>query len=410
MVGWKVGEFLSMIKLSTLFSRSSSIRERCERDEATRARLRYQPWYHHIERQEGATVWVDGRPLLMMSSNDYLGLSHHPMVVEAGEAALRKWGASTTGARLANGSRSYHRDLEEALAEFLGKEDCMVLNAGYLACMAAVATFSQKGDLILVDRNVHSSLWSGISLSGARIERFAHNSPSDLQDILTTEKREQPKLVVLEGVYSMEGHVALLPELIEVCREHNCFFVLDDAHGLGVLGDRGQGTAGFLDRTTETDVICGSLSKSMASTGGFVASSRALLEYLRTHSKQAIFSAAMTPAQAICARTALGILQDEPEHRERLWENTRYYKRLLNQLDLDIWESQTPAVPIVIGGKERVYRIWKQLMDDGIFTVMAIAPGVPPGKDLLRTAVSAQHTTEDLDRMAEQLGKAVKRA
>ncbi len=398
-----------MPSLRTFFHRRSSILERCRNDEATLARLKYQPWYFHIERQQGAQVWIDGRQMLMMSSNDYLGLSDHPKVIEAGKRALAEWGSSTTGARLANGSRRYHRELEMALAAFLDKEDCQVLSAGYLACMAAVMTFAQKGDLVLVDRNVHSSLWSGIGLSGARVERFAHNNPADLQDILSTEDRDRPKLVVLEGVYSMEGHIAKLQELLDVAREHNCFFVLDDAHGLGVLGDRGQGTVGYLDRTNEVDVICGSLSKSLASTGGFVAGARVVMEYLRTHSKQTIFSAALSPSQAACAQAALEVLQTEPQHRERLWENTRYYKRLLNQLDIDTWNSETPAVPIVLGSKERAYRVWKGLMDAGIFTVPAIAPAVPPGKDLLRTAVSARHTHTDLERVAEALKKYLKR-
>ncbi|MEX0330282.1 MAG: aminotransferase class I/II-fold pyridoxal phosphate-dependent enzyme [Puniceicoccaceae bacterium] len=396
-------------KIKTFFNRRNSILRRCREDEATRARLKYNPWYHHMERQEGAHVWIDGRKLLMMSSNDYLGLSSHPKVIEAGEEALKKWGSSTTGARLANGSRAYHRELELALAQFVGKEDCQVLCAGYLACMGAVMTYAQRGDLILVDRNVHSSLWSGIGLSGARVERFSHNNPSDLQDILTTEPREMPKMVVIEGVYSMEGHIAPIQEIIEVGRDYNCFFVVDDAHGFGVLGDRGQGTVGYLDRTNEVDVICGSLSKSMASTGGFIAGSREVIEYLRTHSKQTIFSAAISPSQAACAQAALQVLQDEPEHRERLWENTRYYKRLLNQLDLDIWDSETPAVPIVIGNKEKTYRVWKQLLEDDIFTVIAIAPAVPPAKDLIRTAVSARHSREDLERVAESLSKAFKR-
>jgi 8-amino-7-oxononanoate synthase len=396
--------------MKTFFNRRNSVLRRCMEDDATRARLKYDPWYHEVERQEGAHVWVKGQRLLMMSSNDYLGLTDHPRVLEAAHAAMKQWGSSTTGARLANGTRAYHRELEEALAQFLGKESCQVLSAGYLACMAAVMTFAQKGDLILVDRNVHSSLWTGISLSAARVERFAHNSPADLQDILSTEDRKQPKLVIIEGVYSMEGHVAKLQEMLDVAREFNCFFIVDDAHGFGVLGDRGQGTVGYLDRTAEVEVICGSLSKSMASTGGYIAGSRALIEYLRTHSKQAIFSAAISPAQAASALAALQVLQDEPEHRERLWDNTRYYKRLLNQLDVDTWESETPAVPIVLGSRERVYRVWKNLMDRGVFTVMAIAPGVPPGKDLLRTAVSAKHTHTDLDQMVELLVQALKRA
>lgn len=397
-------------KLKSFFSKENSIVNRCRTDEATTARLKYNPWYHHIDRQEGARVWVDGREMLMMSSNDYLGLSNHPEVVQAGKKALEEWGSSTTGARLANGSRSYHRELEEALAQFIGTEDCQVLSAGYLACMAAVATFATKGDLILVDRNVHSSLWSGISLSGARVERFSHNNPSDLQDVLSTEDRKRAKMVVIEGVYSMEGHVAPLQELIEVCRDHNCFFVVDDAHGFGVLGDRGQGTVGYLDRLNEVDLLCGSLSKSMASTGGFLAGSREVIEYARTHSKQTIFSAAISPAQSACALASLRVLQREPHIRERLWENTRYYKRLLNQLDLDIWNSETPAVPIVLGNKERTFRIWRYLMENNIFSVIAIAPAVPPNKDLIRTAVSANHTRSDLERMVETLGRALKRA
>ncbi len=387
----------------------NSILQRCTQDEATKARLKYNPWYYHFDGQKGSKIWINGREMLMMSSNDYLGLTFHPKVIEAGKQAMDKWGSSTTGSRLANGSRAYHRELEEALAAFLGKEDALVTSAGYLACMGAVATFTQKGDLILVDRNVHSSLWSGIIVSGVKVERFSHNNPSDLQDILITENRKIPKMVVVEGVYSMEGHIAPLQEIIEVCRPHNCFIVVDDAHGLGVLGDRGQGTVGYLDRTNDVDVICGSLSKSMASTGGFLAGSRAVVEYARSHSKQAIFSAAISPAQAAFARTSLEILQTNPEYRERLWENTRYYKRLLNHIGVNTWNSETPAVPIVIGSKERTYGIWKSLMEAGIFTVMSIPPAVPPGKDLLRTAVSALHSFEDLDRMAEALEKSFKK-
>lgn len=398
----------------TTFSPSAYLRrkknrilQRCLSDEPTKARLKYQPWYHHIDRQEGARVWINGRELVMMSSNDYLGLSFHPKVKEAAQEAISKWGSSTTGARLANGSRSCHRELERKLAHFLGKDDSMVFSAGYLACMASVSTFAQKGDLILVDRNVHSSLWTGIQSTMADVERFAHNSASDLQDILMTEDRSRPKMIVLEGVYSMEGHIAPLQEIVEVSRSSNPFIVVDDAHGLGVLGDRGQGTVGYLDRTSDVDIICGSLSKAMASIGGFVAGDRAVIEYLKTTSKQAIFSAAIAPAQAASALTSLKLLKQEPEHRERLWDNTRYYKRLLNQLDVDTWDSKTPAVPIIIGNKERTYRVWKQLMEEGMFTVMAIPPAVSPGKDLLRTAVSASHTREDLERFVECLKKAL---
>lgn len=398
-----------MLNFTERLRERSSIFKRVREDAATKARIKYGLWYHTFEKDDGAHVWCDGKEMIMLSSNDYLGLSRHPKVIEAGKQALSEWGSSTTGARLANGSRAIHSELEENLADFLGREACQVLSAGYLACMSAVSCFAQKGDLILVDRNVHSSLWAGIKLSDATVERFAHNNPKDLQDILLTEPHKQPKMIVVEGVYSMEGHIAPLPEIVKVARDHNSFIVVDDAHGFGVLGDRGQGTVGYLDCNGGVDVVAGSLSKSMSSTGGFISGSKEVIEYLRTHSKQTIFSAAVSPAQAACALAALNVLRTEPEHRLRLWENTRYYKRLLNQLEIDMWDSDTPAVPIVIGSKERAYRIWKAMMDQGVFSVLAIAPAVPPGKDLLRTAISARHTREDIDKAVDALAKALKR-
>ena len=209
----------------------NDIARRCVRDDLTQLRLKYNPFYRNIENQKASHIWVDGREMIMLSNNDYLGLSEHPKVVQAGRDALRTWGSSSTGSRFANGSRSYHFELEEKLADFLGVEACLVSIAGYISCMAAVASFAERGDLILVDRNVHSSLWSGITLSGARVERFGHNNPADLQDILTSESHKTPKMLVIEGIYSMEGHLAKLPELLAVTSDHNCFIVIDDAHG-----------------------------------------------------------------------------------------------------------------------------------------------------------------------------------
>lgn len=395
--------------LSVFTKKTNALTRRCAADEFTRLRRKYDVYYHCFERQEGSHVWEKGREMIMLSSNDYLGLSHHPKVIEAGKRAMDIWGTSTTGARLANGSRTYHRELEEKLAAFLGKEDCQVSSAGYLSCMSSVQAFAQKGDLILVDRNVHSSLWSGIGLTQAKVERFAHNNPKDLAEVLSYEKNETPKLVVFEGVYSMEGHVAPVIELLEASREQDCFYVMDDAHGFGVMGNQGRGTADHFGVTADIDVICGSLSKSLSSTGGFVAGSRDVIEYLRTHSKQTIFSAAISPVQAACAGAALDLLQEEPEHLQKLWENTHRYKAILKELGLDIWGSETPAIPIVMGSKERAYRFWQLLREQGIFTVMSIAPAVPPGKDLIRTSISARHTDEDLVKIGEAMAFAAKR-
>ena len=394
----------------SIFTKAKSpILARCRDDYVTKMRHRYAPYYHALEAQNGTNIRLDGRDMIMLSSNDYLGLSFHPKVIEAGREALLKWGTSTTGARPSNGSRRYHLDLEEKLAVFLGREACHVHSAGYLSCMSAIASFAQKGDVILADKNIHSCLWDGIRLSNASVERFSHNNPADLRTLLTTINSTAPKFVVVEGVYSMEGHICRLPEIAEIAEAHECFTILDDAHGLGVLGREGRGTVDHFGLNERVDVICGSLSKGLASTGGFVAGSRDVIEYLRSHSKQTIFSAALCPSQAAVTIASLEVMQTEPEHHVRLWNNTRKYRAMLKHLGLDLWESETPAVPIVLGSKERVYPFWKALLEKGIFTVMSIAPAVPAGKDLIRTAISAMHTDEQLERIAEAMAYAVKK-
>ncbi len=394
----------------TLFLKNKKpILGRCSEDYSTKMRLKYAPFYHAMDAQKGTTIRLDGREMIMLSSNDYLGLSFHPKVVEAGRAALLKWGTSTTGARPSNGSRTYHLELESKIAAFLGREACHIHAAGYLSCLSSVAAFAQKGDVILADKNVHSCLWDGIRLSNATVERFSHNNPDDLREVIATASPQAPKMLVIEGVYSMEGHIARLPELTEIAEEHGCFTVLDDAHGFGVLGRQGRGTVDHFGLNDSVDVICGSLSKSLASTGGFVAASRDVIEFLRTHSKQTIFSAAISPSQAACAQASLEIMQTEPEHLEKLWSNTKKYRAMLKGLGFDTWESETPAVPIVLGSKERVYPFWKALLEKGIFTVMATSPAVPAGKDLIRTAVSAMHTDEQLEKIASAMAYAAKR-
>ena len=386
---------------SFLKKKQSPIWARIRDDEATKLRLKYDTYYHIFDKQEGTRVFKDGKEYVMLSSNDYLGLRNHPKIKEAGIEALKKWGSSTTGARLANGGRSFHRELEEELASFIGKEACHVFSAGYLACTSAITGFADRKDIIYADKNLHSSLWSGIKLSGAHCERFAHNHPEHLRQILEDEDPETAKLIVLEGIYSMEGHIARLPELTSVAKEFNSFLILDDAHGFGVLGENGRGTANHFDLTDQIDVICGSFSKSLSGIGGFVASSLDAIEYMRTHSKQTIFSAALTPSACACAKAALHIIQNEPQHRESLFQNLERYNALLKELNLDTWESESPAVPIVLGEKEKVYYFWKALLEKGVYSIISVSPGVPPGKDLIRTAISAAHTDEDMDKIEE---------
>lgn len=394
--------------LSLFTKTKKAIIERATEDYATKMRLKYKPYYHAMEAQSGTHIRLQGRDMVMLSSNDYLGLSFHPKVIEACGQGPRIWGTSSTGARISNGSRAYHVELEEKLAAFLGREACHISVAGYISCCSAIASFAQKGDLILADKNLHSCLWDGIRLSMATVERFSHNNPEDLRQVLKTVNHSQPKMLVVEGVYSMEGHICRLPELATIGEEAGCFTVVDDAHGFGILGRQGRGTVDHFKLNDKVDLICGSMSKSLASTGGFVAGSRELIEYLRTNSKQTIFSAAISPSMAAAASASLDILQTEPQHLERLWRNTKRYREILKGLGLDTWNSETPAVPIVLGSKELVYRFWQALLEKGVFTVMSIAPAVPPGKDLIRTAVSALHSEEDLEKIAAAMAYAVK--
>ncbi|HUJ10754.1 MAG TPA: pyridoxal phosphate-dependent aminotransferase family protein [Verrucomicrobiae bacterium] len=394
-----------------LFTRKTKpIIQRCESDTNTKLRLKYQPFYRVADSADGVNIVVEGRPMVMMSSNEYLGLTRHPKVLAATKQALDEWGTSSCGSRLANGSRAYHLELEEALAAFLGKEGCHVFSAGYLACIASLSSLVQRGDALIVDPIIHASLWDGALLSGAKIERFEHEDMDSLAKLLEHLDPKQAKAIAVDGVYSMAGHLASLPRLCDLADKQGAVVVVDDAHGIGVLGRDGRGVCDHLGVTDRVDLIAGSFSKSLASTGGFVAGSKALIEYLRSSSRQIIFSAAIGPAAAAGTLAALQVMQSEPQHRERLWTNCHHLLAIVKSLGLDYWESPTPALPIVIGDKEKCYWMWKTLWDEGFFTVMAFTPGVPPGKDLIRVAVTALHTREQLDRFGEALKKAMKKA
>ena len=382
---------------SFLNRKKGPVQQRCHNDDFTRLRNRYEIWYNVAEKQNGTRVTVEGKEMVMLASNEYLGLYDHPKVIEAGTKALKKWGAGTMGARSANGGRRFHLELEERLADFLGKEACHVSSAGYLSCMSSITGFAQRGDIVLVDKNMHSSVWDGIRLSMAEVERFSHNRPEHLRSLIKELDSNAAKIIAIEGIYSMEGHICDLPKFVDIAEENNGFLIMDDAHGLGVLGNQGRGTADHFNLVDRVDIITGSLSKSLGSTGGFVAGDKEAIDYLRTHSKQVIFSAALSPCQAAAAQAALQVIQDEPEWLERLWSNTRRYKRFLDDLGLDTWESETPAIPIIIGDREKAYYFWKRLKEKGVFAIFATAPGVPPGKDLVRTAISARHNDADFE-------------
>ena len=260
-------------------SARKAIIQRCESDTNTKLRLKYQPYYQNVTAATGVNIVVAGRPMVMMSSNEYLGLARHPQVLAAARQALEQWGASACGSRLANGTRAYHIELEEKLAAFLGVEACHVLAAGYLACACSLSSLVRRGDTLIVDPSIHSSLWDGALLSGAKIERFAHNDMESLAEVLRHIDRQSATAIAVDGVYSMEGHVAAMPRLCDLAEQYGAVVVVDDAHGLGILGRDGRGVCDELGVTKRVDLIAGSFSKSLASTGGVVAGRRAMIEY-----------------------------------------------------------------------------------------------------------------------------------
>jgi 8-amino-7-oxononanoate synthase len=394
-----------------LFSKTTKpLLDRIENDSITKLRLRYAPYYHVVDSIQGAQVQVAGRSMIMMSSNEYIGLSQHPQVIAAAQKAMAEWGTSSCGSRLANGSRRYHIELEEELAVFLGKEACHVIVAGYLGCMGSLTAIAQKGDALIVDRSIHSSLWDGAHACPADVERFSHEDMNSLELLLSQLDPKQAKVIAVDGVYSMEGHLASIPDLVRLYKKHQAMLIVDDAHGLGCLGREGRGVVDHFQATDDVDLIVGSFSKSLASTGGFMAGSKAMIEYQRSNCRQIIFSAAISPGQSAAALASLRIMQAEPQHQKKLWENVIYLRQILDQLGLDYWKSPTPAMPILIGNKERCFYFWKSLWDQGFFTVMSTSPGVPVGKDLIRTAVSSLHSTEMLDRFGDALKVAMKKA
>ena len=395
--------------LPSFITSSKPLLERFASDLSTKLRLKYRPYYHEVEGQDGPFVIVEGKRMLMMSSNEYLGLSAHPRVKKAAADAIRIWGTSPCGSRLANGSRSYHEELEAYLADFLRMEACHVTSAGYLACMAPVSTLVHRNDALLVDKSIHAALWDGVLLSGADIERFNHENLPELESLLASLPKQQPKAIAVDGVYSIEGHIASLPQIVAMAEKHRAIVIVDDSHGIGVLGDEGRGSVDHHQMNGRVEVLTGSFSKSLASTGGFIAGSREVIEYLRSNCRQIIFSAGLPPAQAAAALEAVRLMREEPERRQRLLENASYYRAGLRELGVDYWNSPTPGHPIVLGDKEKCYRVWSMLWEQGFFTVMAIAPGVPAGKDLIRTSVTALHTRDQLDLFLAALRTAFKK-
>lgn len=355
------------------------------------------PYFKAISESEDTVVVIEGRKRIMLGSNNYLGLTHHPKVLEAASRALHRYGAGCTGSRFLNGSLDLHVQLERALAEFLGKEDCIVFSTGYGANLGLISGIVGRGEIVFLDKLDHACIVDGAKLSYGTTERFNHQDLVQLERKLEKHAATPGKLVMVDGVYSMEGDIADLPGLAGLCRKYGAALGVDDAHSLGVLGPRGDGTAAHFGMTADVDIIAGTFSKSLASVGGFLAGSERVINYLRHHSRPFIFTAALPPANTAGVLAALEVMQQEPERRDRLWHNARRLQEGLRGLGFEIGPTTTPIVPVLIGPLDRTMVMWRKLFDLGVFTNPVVPPAVPPSQCRLRTSVMATHTDEQID-------------
>lgn len=366
------------------------------------------PYFKAIESQPDAEVIINGRKMIMIGSNNYLGLTSHPRVKEAAQRAIEKYGTGCTGSRFLNGTLDIHEELEHRLARFVRKEKCLLYSTGFQANLGAISTLVGKDDYIVCDRMNHASIIDGCRLAWGRTLKFKHNDLVDLERVLNSAELEDSggaTLVITEGVFSMEGDFGNLPAIAELKRRYGFRMLLDDAHGVGYMGPNGRSTAEHFGVEKDVDLIMGTFSKSFASLGGFIAGDAAVIDYLKHHSRALIFSASMPPACVATVLAALDVIEKEPEHRERLWRNTRKMQVAYRDLGFNIGTTQSPIIPLIIGDIERTLAFWKELFESGVFVNPIIPPAVPPSLCLLRTSYMATHTDEELDRVLEIVGK-----
>ena len=363
------------------------------------------PYFRVIESAQDTEVFINGRKVLMLGSNSYLGLTNDPRVKEAVLAAVKKYGSGCAGSRFLNGTLDIHIQLEERLAQFVGKEAVLLFSTGFQTNLGTISALVGKGDYILADKSDHASIVDGCLLSQAKFLRFPHRDMDALEHRLRSLDPDAGKLIVVDGVFSMEGDIIQLPRLVELTEKYNAVLMVDDAHGIGVLGDHGRGTCNHFGLTNQVHLIMGTFSKSLASLGGFIASDREMINYLKHHARALIFSASMSPANAAAALAALEIMEKEPERIQRLWENTKQMKEGLLSLGFDLGDSETPILPVYCRDTMLTFRFCKRLEEEGVFVNPVVAPGVAPGKELLRVSLMATHTPEQINFALEKFEK-----
>lgn len=366
------------------------------------------PYFRAISSGQDTEVIIKGQRLIMIGSNNYLGLTSDERVKEAAIAAIRKFGSGCTGSRFLNGTLELHEELEAKLAVFMEKEAALVFSTGFQTNLGTLSPIVGRGEHLFMDRANHASLVDGSRLTFGKTYKYHHNDMEDLDRVLDQVGAEAGKLVATDGVFSMEGDLANVPELVKLKKKHNFRLLIDDAHAIGVMGEKGNGTAAHFGLNDEVDLITGTFSKSFAGLGGFVAGDEEVVHFLKHFSRELIFSASIPPANAASVLAALKIMQDEPERRARLWEITHRMRKEFVAMGYDVGATETPIIPIVIGPDDLCFAFWKELTTAGIFANPVIAPAVPEGQALIRTSYTATHTDAQMDRVLEvfeQVGK-----
>lgn len=391
------------VKASDIFQRISHF---SLHDQAREAGL--YPFFQPVEINEGNEAVVDGRRVIMLGSNNYLGLTRHPKVLAAARDALEKYGPSMTGSRLLNGTTPLHEELEEAIAAFLSVESAIVFSTGYLANLGAISALVDRNCTAVIDKGVHASIYDGAAMALGETIRFRHNDPAHLDQVLGKLRPDAGRLVLIDGVHSMHGSLARLPEIMAVCRRHDTRLLVDDAHAIGTVGENGRGTASHFGLTEQVDLTIGTFSKALASVGGFCAGPRYVTEYIKHFARPMIFTAALPPASAAAALAALQCLQDEPWRVDRVKEIGARMRAALRALGFEIGDSETPIISITVGSEVEAAVFWRDLLDHGVYTNCAITPAVGRGQALIRTSYIATHEDAQLDRaleLFEELGR-----
>ena len=368
----------------------------------------FYPYFREIGSNQDTEVDIDGRKILMFGSNSYLGLTNHPKVKEAAKIAVEKYGTGCAGSRFLNGTLDLHVQLEENLAEYFGKEAALVFSTGFQANLGVISCLSGRNDFILLDELDHASIIDGSRLSFSKTIKFKHNDMESLERQLASLPEESIKLIVVDGIFSMEGDIVNLPEMVKIAKKYGATTIIDDAHAVGVIGEKGSGTASHFGLVDEVDFIVGTFSKSLASLGGFVAGDKMTIEYLKHNARSLMFSASIPPASAASALAALEIIKTEPQIMERLWDNTNYAMNRLKEMGFDIGEAESPIIPIYIRDNEKTFQITKILFEEGIFVNPVISPAVKSDSSLLRFSLMATHTREQIDYAFSKLEKARK--